>query len=77
MAYALFGSGIKLIIIGYSNRANAIRPYKKRYINNFHIPNVEVKRIGNYLEDTGFYSFGNLWGVLKGMQSLYARGVPG
>ena len=40
MAYALFGSGIKLIIIGYSNRANAIRPYKKRYINNFHIPNI-------------------------------------
>jgi hypothetical protein len=35
MAYALFGSAIKLIIIGYPSRANAIRPYEKRYINNF------------------------------------------
>jgi len=28
MAYALFGSEMKLIIVGYPNRANAIRPYK-------------------------------------------------
>ena len=38
MAYALFGSAIKLINIGYPSRANAIRPYEKRYINNFHVP---------------------------------------
>ncbi len=28
MAYALFGSEMKPNIIGYPNRANAIRPYK-------------------------------------------------